>query len=244
MRKFKHKEKNLIAELYTDEYFVYDTDCSLPRWVVEDSNDWEEVVKKDYQVIQIKTPSDTIISYNEYGVCTSRDDGAFPSDTRDFDLEKDKNKIYSVKRISDGEVFTVGDYFISHRKRKEKIKKIAICDITPIEGQIKLIFENGNTLLKNAEPLIKLFTTNDGVDIFEGDVIYKLMKGSFCLTSEKYENQENNDYCFYFSTKEAAEEYILMNKPINTSLNEIKNKIPSMQAHNFLKLKKLIKSKL
>lgn len=60
-----------------------------------------------------------------------------------------------------------------------------------------------------------LFTTEDGVDIFEGDKIHYCNKDYKLYDSKagsKFHGGKNKHFK-YFSTKEAAEEYILMNKP-------------------------------
>ena len=70
-----------------------------------------------------------------------------------------------------------------------------------------------------------LLTTEDGVDIYEGDVFYSTRKnglGSILkYTGHPLENasKKNEDFVD-FSTKEKAEEYILMNKPV-LSLSDV-----------------------
>ena len=70
-----------------------------------------------------------------------------------------------------------------------------------------------------------LFTTEDDVDIFEGDNFYSTRKdcsgiiikykgNSFEIASKKHKDFVD------FSTKEKAEEYILMNKPV-LSLSDV-----------------------
>ena len=85
-----------------------------------------------------------------------------------------------------------------------------------------------------------MFTTEDGVDIFEGDKYFELalnFKPSFREAiyeeitrpnifydygiSEKRKKLNDNGR-YYFSTKEAAEEHIIMNKPC-LSINDVMN---------------------
>ena len=83
MRKFKHEKTKWIAE--THPYMVEnhyrlttpnsDNTYVVPAWMIELSSDWEEVIEKDYEVLDVM-----------------------------------EDQIYSVKRLSDGEVFSVGDY--------------------------------------------------------------------------------------------------------------------------------------
>lgn len=91
-----------------------------------------------------------------------------------------------------------------------------------------------------------LFTTEDGVDIFEGDIYF--------LVTEKYNygiayTRNNSNYSKTlqnnnkrFSTKEAAEEYVLLNKPC-LSLKEIKENT-TIKGLSLKKLQKLVQQKL
>ena len=127
------------------------------------------------------------------------------------------------------ELFTIGD----------KTTLGIITRFRLLDNVIMVDFDNRNSILLKSTQLqhIKqpLFTTEDGVDIFEGDNIYWVNIHTFdkvncnkynddlgeisikSLLSKKYE-----DKAVGFSTKEKAEEYILMNKPC-LSLNDIEN---------------------
>ena len=90
-----------------------------------------------------------------------------------------------------------------------------------------------------------LFTTEDGVDIYEGDRIYCIFS-DFSIGFTGKLNFKPTTLCF--SSKERAEEYILMNKPC-LSINDVNNCYDSPHGspiHNKLvdKLKQLVKSKL
>ena len=104
--------------------------------------------------------------------------------------------------------------------------------------------------LKNAIKKVKLFCTGDGVDIFEGDKVYgvevinnfKLLIIENCIMKTTH----NPKHCIYLSTKEKAEEYILMNNPclsindvLSVSYPSIRNRVITVR-----KLQKLINSKL
>tara|TARA_R110002124_G_scaffold281430_1_gene455641 strand:+ start:927 stop:1265 length:339 start_codon:yes stop_codon:yes gene_type:complete len=107
--------------------------------------------------------------------------------------------------------------------------------------------------LKDAIKKEKLFCTEDGVDIFEGDIVYevksngKIKKEPLEWTPSKYHlNYINNKTNMSFSTKKAAEEYILMNKPCLT-LNEMLNylgKIGNLTPARRSNLIEIVKSKL
>ena len=87
-----------------------------------------------------------------------------------------------------------------------------------------------------------LFTTEDGVDIFENNTsIYILDK--FTIRHIKHKDfNVISKHVKYFSTKEKAEEYILMNKPC-LSLKEIKE-TTTIKGLSLKKLEKLVKSKI
>jgi hypothetical protein len=114
---------------------------------------------------------------------------------------------------------------------------------------------NGGIKLHKIEHYQKIFTTEDGVDIFEGDNYYSVFKadllynGMFKAEPTVGGRFSNPDTCKVFSTKQAAEEYILMNKPC-LSIEDIKS-VSAITDNPFKlmgvledKLKSLVKSKL
>ena len=126
--------------------------------------------------------------------------------------------IYSVKRLSDGEVFTVGD--------KVNAGKISGFYLTNWGMSVNC---SGTGLLLNE--IIKdkgiLFTTEDGVKITdENQTLYAV------LTKAQWETREDtlkrmrerssfstplNPAWKYFSTDAARQDYILMNKPVHST---------------------------
>lgn len=178
---------------------------------------WEEVIEKDYEILSLTIHdsrlSDMKGNSNEYIEA----------------LLKDRlNKIHSVKRLSDGEIFTIGDNCEFGIITSIFIIKEGYC----MTGTAKCSYSCNIVYLKKAKQ--PLFTTEDGVDIFVGDNYYELITPDFYLKSSVWniltcKTRDNINYDqksnlkngrMWFSTKEAAEEYILMNKP-NYSLNDI-----------------------
>jgi hypothetical protein len=185
---------------------------------------WEEI--KEYEILNFIGGSGRIYNSDE----VSNFEGGGPS-------------IFSVKRLSDGEVFTIGDEIsnIEHPNMyKGKIKEFKI------EDSELLVYYDGHDDLRHVQKVKPvLFTTHDGVDVREGDRVWYFNQGYKLWDSKagpKYHNGEQRFH--YFSTKEAAEKYILMNKPLNLSIREICNFQGSMDSV-FLEdyLKKLVKSK-
>lgn len=166
---------------------------------------WELVVEKDYEILSL-IEDKFIYPCDKYG--------------KDFINQLFNTlgvSIHSVKR-KDGEVFTIGD----------KVSNIYDKDITIINKfgfNHDTININGNyarlsEINKSKQPLFK---TEDGVDIFEGDKYYYI-NSNFSDPWEIIHTKadcpgiiDKNDLNYKrFSTKEKAEEYILMNKPLLT----------------------------
>jgi hypothetical protein len=163
--------------------------------------------------------------------------------------------ILSVKRISDGAIFTIGDSVRFYPKAEScffEIDNFFIC-----EKQGLLVRSKDNMMVETISTIkhpdrLPLFTTEDRVEIFEGQ--------SYAYTPKvtmKYINVSDGNSIpmpkesfFYFSTKEKAEEYILMNKPC-LSIKDVAPIFGQMHLDNSLtvltrmtaKLQELVKSK-
>lgn len=143
------------------------------------------------------------------------------------------HRIESVQRICDGELFTVGDK-CSYGKEgiitKFHISGVRemLCDI-----EFNKISSYSNAPLRAIEkvkPKVPLFTTEDGVEVFVNDTVYSVRKidwfndpvpfkahyGSSSLGRDKQTNS-----WWYFSTKDAANNFITLNKPVEVSYKEI-----------------------
>jgi len=212
---------------------------------------WEEIVEKDYEILSFKYGNGCsyyhTLRNNNYYV---QSDQSIKSSTNYTlkqqlnDLENNRCVIHSVQRLSDGEVFTIGD----NTHLTGKIKYFQICR----KSNLLIVgFNDGEDILEFVEHFKQpLFTTEDGVDIFEGDKYYpvgfsKEIPGS----CEWYVVEGEHKYLFkyskyIFSTKEKAEEYILMNKPC-LSITDIYNlNLWSRNGTVMTAIKKLVKSKL
>jgi len=204
---------------------------------------WELVVEKDYEILSLKSiHSTTVIDYKNGGGSYTK--GGFET------IYKSKNKwiesflaskvwiIYSVKRLSDSKIFTIGDYINIHSNNPccEKGTIVDFSFITDI-----------NNISHVKQPL---FTTEDGVDIFKGDKVYYIEtddtpENSFKVNEYtiQYSGRFLSDNTLHsFSTKEKAEEYILLNKPV-LSLKEV-NDIINHKCRIKTKLHNLVKSKI
>lgn len=140
----------------------------------------------------------------------------------------DAGMIKSVRRLSDGEVFSVGELIgVSQMTlvRFEIIKGGLYAYCAPA-GKLP-IFE-----LKKApipEPKKPLFTTEDGRPAYKGDVVYLLCFESWSLTQVVAAHSplvgHEKEYK-YFSTEKSAIEFIVMNRAV-FSLKDIMNELVS-----------------
>lgn len=169
--------------------------------------------------------------------------------------------IHSVKRLSDGEVFTIGDKCFPIGEESNNIHPVDRFDLI-LDNQLRVNSKNWYMNIdgiQKAKPV--LFTTENGVDIREGDNWFSVYApgytGSFKDWTIK-ERAKNTNLSIWlhdksikrFSTKEAAEEYIIMNKPC-LSINDVKDILsfygfnkPHYREEVYKDLKQLVKSKL
>lgn len=204
-----------IASEYTAKFFI-DTQLSA---MGENATGWDGFVQKntaeekDWEIVEGK--SDNGLPHEWVNLSTIKKHGG----TTCEDLGC---KIWTVKRLSDGEVFSVGDK-VEHTN--DVTNPIGIIESFHImtnglwfktdNYDVPMCFIKRNTL----KPL---FTTEDGKQIFEGDRFYTVKKEKYyldvwnCVASEK----GNVSDLVYFSTEQAAKDYIVMNKPC-LSVNDI-----------------------
>jgi hypothetical protein len=165
---------------------------------------------------------------------------------------KDKSfTIHSIKRLSDNETFTIGDDInLSRDFEKYKINSFLVDKDT-----IK-VWVDDSCRFWYLENVIKtkklLFTTEDGVDIYEGNETVSVDKNTFTIQgSILWSNTSMNHkkvLCLLFSTKIAAEEWVLMNKPclsINDLIGIDKEWLDSTDLHiDYETLEELVVTKL
>ncbi len=174
-------------------------------------NDFE-LVDKEYEILSLLHSNGEIHSSN-----THLNKNHFKRCLDAFNAGSTTWSIYSIKRLSDGEVFTIGDkvkcIHQAHLDEVSTIESISVKDTRCfISGMNMEYFQKIN----------KVLTTEDGVDIFINDEVWYIKKNLKSTVYKKIVKTKrwNIKDWLYFSTKEAAEEYILMNKPV-FSLEEI-----------------------
>jgi len=182
---------------------------------------WEKIVEKNYEILKLKGKnSGNIVKYK------------FGHFLKLFD-------IHSVKRISDGEVFTVGD-----RVRVGNVNMGHIIESMKIDEKRNSIYVSGRKdrqrsfgqLLENIEhdPLSEpVFTTEDGVDIYEGDTYYfisPIIKDKITKVSSATNNSNGSYADYYFSSREKAQQWIEDNEP-KYSKKDIKDALKNSLFH-------------
>lgn len=179
--------------------------------------------KKEWEILSFQYVADNFF-------LNKNEDGSFGQYFADEEIlcQSPVHKIHSVRRLSDGEVFTVGDRVSwgLEGNFEDKIKGFMVddgemrFDVTVL-GDVP--FLKAYNLRKVKQPL---FATEDGETVYGEETVWWLKGGKedwhwaiyMCKAKDVERPREDIKY---FSTKEAAAEYVLMNKPC-LSINDIK----------------------
>jgi len=202
---------------------------TLPIWLVEQSDDWEEVKEEsNYLITAFRSTKDkSLARINALGLYD------FGIPLKDLlhgenSIEDGKWEIYSVKN-SKGEEFTIGDKFSNGPKKTGFIKgfKTPDVDVNAIyfSEEDSFCYTNLDHVTKVKYPI---YTTTDGVDIYEGDyktvyLINKEQPSDECkvcavLTWSKEDSKVADRY-LTFTSEENRDKYIKENtkKPVFVS---------------------------
>ena len=182
---------------------------------------WEEVVEKDYEILSLSF-TNNFCYLQKNGEYAYRDT---PNTTSTLKGCLSVGwKIHSVngntKMNKKEEIFTIGDKTNNGTISKFEIDSNGVRVF--FEEKPKNYHVSLNSIKHSKQ---KLFTSEDGVDIFENNTsIYILDK--FTIRHIKHKDfNVISKHVKYFSKKEKAEEYILLNKPC-LSLNDLKQFFP------------------
>lgn len=191
---YKHKTTGEEVKPYSELYYICSDTTCIPKRFIEDSLDWEKVIEKDYEIIRYGDEKGNLW---ENGECIASY------------LGDGKTHIFSVKRLSDGEVFSIDEVVsLKNGHNKGKLNSITL---TP-EGKLYMVSCEGGfgqhleDLCKIKEPLFK---TLDGVDIYGGESIYAV-SDDFQLFYTSFA-RETDRTVRSFAKKENAEKYIAEN---------------------------------
>lgn len=194
-----------------------------PENIENHSEFWQEIFEKDYEILSFM---------DNLNIITNNLGGQHEKNC----LNNKHFNIHSVKRLSDGEVFTIGDKTCT----PGNIYPIAEFTISDTENTILVssYYENSrsgsyNIRLKNVIKSKKpLFITEDGVDIFEGDYFCRVGRPNSghafqCWDGDRnnkatpvYSHVSMNEYNYHFSSVKVANDFIIFNKPC-LSINDI-----------------------
>lgn len=188
---------------------------------------WELIIEKDYEILafRLKNPNypDLIRWKNSFGLFPSGENGDINNRFNEFSEEsllKPENgyEIYSVKRKSDGEIFTIGDK-ISQIKpfidnRLWKITEFSLKDERCFTAGVNIA-----CIEKAKEPI---FTTEDGHEVYGEYTLFMVGITANCYNADYWKVSECKlnfisppnlvDYkWFYYCVN--AEKYIEENKP-------------------------------
>ena len=229
MRKFRHKKTGEVAREFPDYYRTsfWNIFSDIPKRFVENSDDWEEVIKRDFEILSFYTPeSDSILHRKANNLFVHGEGNGYYSeedllsgDKRRMDLwdcDSFDYVIHSVRRFSDGEVFTLGD-----KAKDSRYGFIGTINKFKINGGSIYVSSKENVwgqdlsnLIKYEEPKV-LFQTLDGIDLKHGDKFYvvdtkffKIFEAEAGITF-KTEKWIKNSY----HNKELAERWIDLNRP-------------------------------
>jgi hypothetical protein len=222
MKKFKHIPTGEIFNHKLGYLMKEDeTEFKIPLRMTKNSKDWEEIIEKDYEILSFKHKYGNL--YTKLGL---KGDNYYLIPDKLYTIDQlfsqSETYINCVKRLSDGETFTIGDKIESKFFEIEFILEKFKLD----EGLGMLIEspENGFfislcNIEKKTEPII---ITEDKVEIFdEEEIVYGyLPKGSFDLNYVKAGRALNMKSWLFFSTEQARQKYAIENQPV-LSLKEI-----------------------
>ena len=172
---------------------------------------------------------------------------------KDYEILKScpiEGTIISVKRLSDGEIFTLGDKIKVYQHGSTKtIDSIDLYGNTSsMKEGIWLRYSTGSCHMTHViKQKQQIYLTLNGKDIFKGDTVWYVNKENFYHDYIKAypEVKFNSEIRAYFLTQEEAKEYIIENKPA-LSIKEFWE-ITTMSGSNRVKsivLKELAKKRL
>ncbi len=207
---------------------------------------WEKVVEKDYEILVFISKKGDIVTKKEDGRFLAY--GVIGYYLESFYLSSRNYNIYSVKRLSDNTIWSIGDRYqvVDPIKEVRTISTFYISEnklyITPREYGYSELKE----IQKVKQPIYK---TEDKVDIFEGDTVYWVNTYNhtylYCaaFNSGAIVALKTTDSVYkVFSSKELADKWLLMNKSC-LSINDVLS-VGQRVIVDEGKLKQIVKSKI
>lgn len=261
-KKFKHKKTGLIAEQSSSIEYLYKVqNNNLPSWAVEDSCDWEPIVEKQWEIqsfIALSNPKDIEkgriairkrVAVGDGDVFISELKGSpIISEIEEAFLDSKYWAIHSVKRLSDGVIFTLGDR-IYGKSILCSFKIDEIWNNPDCRTQILFNHLDEGVGIENAVKVPPAIITEDGVNLFEQDKVWiSYAKINIFRTDVRgilqSPNHKSGVYK-YFDKEENARAHSLMNRQV-LSITDV-TEVFDTTTHSVQlidKLKEIVKSRI
>lgn len=197
----------------------------LKCWYPSLPKNWKRLLEKDEVVVELVEHSFLLLRKPEgCGVRLNYEEVANNSEfwekleEKEYEIIKEtyntligKWEICSVKRLSDGEIFSVGDKVYNPKCPSQNF---IIESFYPDCNKNHMLCGKGHVSIAKIEHCKEpILITEDGVELFEGDCFYFVDKWFGCWNGTVCDSNIRDKYK-YFSTSEAAEKYLNENKPM------------------------------
>lgn len=223
-----YKSINSNTELLKEERFAGKKIIDIYKILINEPK--QQSVCKDWEIVSLK-----------HKYCSSVNYWHPLKGWQHEDIDFVNYEIHSVRRLSDGEVFSVGDE-VENALGKYKIKGFNTLGDTMYLNNWIPNESMPIQYIKKCKPI--LFTTEDGKEIFEGDEYWFFYPNyEVCKSVAKKDFVPSNKT---FSTEEAASEYVIRKKVL-FSYSDIAEQVDycsDSQQLLLLKLLKVAESKL
>lgn len=160
----------------------------VEAFIVETGNDWEEIKENGYEILSFITGAFALAGCNYRPSCYVhyKPGPEYDHSKRGGDYywfldgggREYEPKIHSVKRLSDDAIFTLGDKIITQDGSNIYITEF----IKDPNGEFGIFVRltnktiNRQCTLRTLEQRKKVFTSDDGVEMFEGDPYWYVFK--------------------------------------------------------------------
>lgn len=195
---------------------------------------WEKVVEKDYEVLSLVCTKNIGSLYK--GDIVNKKEDKFEGVSKDGisvcfntnNYSTDIWDIHSVKRLSDRTVLSIGDYVKGYNSVRKPFKITGFKQTTNDKGGTDILVtgegRSAYLIYFNCEKVEPILKTEDGVDIFDGDECWEVLDWDFFVHNVSSAAliflKKNLHSRKAFSTKEAAEKYVLENKQLLPTDNQ------------------------
>lgn len=214
-KRFKHIPTGDIYK--KDNYSYYGPFQIVPQSIVENKNskDWEEVKENTYRIVKVRNKNEGFLLTYNGEICIHRtDDLSIISTGSLSNVSFDHFDIYEVERVSDKQLFSIGDntdYGI-------------IKEFTVSANNIVINFENSNigAFLQNVKKIeTPILITEDGVKCYANNhpELFWVDLVNWETGTDSRNKFRSTEEIFtldikYFALKQNRDEWIINNKPL------------------------------